>query len=496
MINRELLTVQEMYAADAATIEAGVSGESLMEAAGASVVGEILSRWPAGQVAVLCGPGNNGGDGFVIAQLLQEAGWQVRLGLLGAIEDLKGDAAVMAGRWTGSCEPLSTAVITEADVIVDAIFGAGLCRDVEGAAAETLRAVAANPAPCVAVDIPSGVSGDTGKIHGYAASATLTVTFFRAKHGHYLMPGRPLRGELVVTDIGIPEKVLHQIAPATELNGPGMWLESFPTPAAGSHKYMRGHVVVDSGGVSTTGASRLAAMGALRSGAGAVTISCPKSALLVHASHLTAVMLQACETVEGFQAFLPERKHNVVVLGPGNGVTERTRLRTLAALASGLGCVLDADALSCFADDPEVLFEAIGPGCVLTPHDGEYGRLFDVGANASKVENARQAAAQSGAVVIHKGPDTVIAAPDGRLAMNSDAPAWLATAGSGDVLAGFVAGLMAQGMTAFEAACAGVWLHAACARQFGPGLIAEDLAAMVPAVLRDFAAGLQGHSDS
>jgi len=490
MENYELLSVAEMYAADQAAMASGVSGESLMEAAGASVVREIAARWPAGQVAVLCGPGNNGGDGFVVARLLVEAGWQVRLGLLGSVEQLTGDAAIMAGRWTGPVEALSPACVEDADLIVDAIFGAGLSRDVDGVAGDTLRAVAANPAPCVAVDIPTGISGDTGKIHGYAASATLTVTFFRAKTGHCLLPGRSLRGELVVTDIGIPDAVLARRVSGASLNDPELWLDIFPLPVAGGHKFMRGHVVVDSGGVSATGAARLGAMAALRSGAGLVTVSCPKSALLVHAAHLTAIMLEACDSEEEFRAFLPTRKHNVVVLGPGNGVTERTRQRTLAALTSGLGCVLDADALSCFADNPEELFSAIDKNCVMTPHEGEFTRLFapaNDGTVSDKLVEATWAAEISGAVVVYKGPDTVIASPDGRVMINNNAPAWLATAGSGDVLAGFVGGMMAQGMPAFEAACAAVWLHGECARQFGPGLIAEDLPGQVPAVLRDLA---------
>ena len=434
--------------------------------------------------------------------MLAEQGWTVRLGLLGDVESLKGDAALMAGRWTGDVEQFSPAVLEDADLVVDAIFGAGLSGDIDGAAGydggdhlivvgEVLRAVAANPASCVAIDMPSGISGDTGKVCGYAASATLTVTFFRGKPGHWLMPGRSLRGELVVTDIGIPEAVLTEIKPQTFLNDLSLWRDIFPLPLAVGNKFTRGHVVVDSGGVSTTGAARLAATAALRAGAGLVTVSCPKSSLLVHASHLTAVMVQACESLEEFEIFLPQRKHNAIVLGPGNGVSDRTRERVLAALGSDLACVLDADALSSFADDPQTLFDAVDGPCILTPHDGEFNRLFgEVESNTvvNKLERARAAAETSMAVVIHKGPDTVITAPDGRAAINSNATGWLATAGSGDVLAGFAGAMMAQGMPAWEAACTAVWMHGECARAFGPGLIAEDLPGMVPAVLRSLAA--------
>ena len=492
-IPAELLTVAEMYAADKAAISSGTTGEVLMEAAGASVVSAIHERWPVDpkseqRAVILCGPGNNGGDGFVVGRLLAEAGWQVQLGLLGAVEDLKGEAALMAAKWSGPVEALSPKLITpDTDLIVDGIFGAGLAREIEGVVRETLKAVAACPAPCVAIDVPSGVNGDSGKTQGYVASATLTVTFFKAKPGHFLLPGRALRGKLVVADIGIPDRILSRIAPRAVINGPDIWLETFPLPGTGTHKYMRGHVVVDSGGVSTTGAARLAAMAALRVGAGLVTVSCPKSALLAHAAHLTSIMVQSCETLEDFNKFLPERKHNVAVLGPGNGRSERTRERTLAALQSDLGCVLDADALSCFEDDPDRLFDTIDGPCILTPHDGEFARLFGEEIAESpdgKATRTLLAAERAGAVVILKGIDTVIAAPDGRVAINANAPAWLATAGSGDVLAGLAGGLMAQGMTAFDAACAAVWLHGACASTFGPGLIADDLPGLIPAELR------------
>jgi ADP-dependent NAD(P)H-hydrate dehydratase / NAD(P)H-hydrate epimerase len=494
MITVELLSVSQMYAADKAAMTSGIPGAVLMEAAGASVVAAIMERWPLPdksiqKAAVLCGPGNNGGDGFVIARLLAEAGWQVRLGLLGKVENLKGDAALMAAKWSADIGDLSSEIVADADLIVDAVFGAGLARDIDGEIARLIEAVAGSSAPCVAVDMPSGVNGDTGQVQGVAAPADLTVTFFRPKPGHLLMPGRSFCGELVVTDIGIPDSVLADIAPSVFENDPALWFDHFPDANEVSHKYQRGHVVVDSGGVASTGAARLAAMGALRIGAGLVTVSCPKSALLVHANHLTSIMIEACDSTEEFQDFLPQRKHNVAIIGPGNGRNDRTRSRTLAALKSGLGCVLDADALSSFEDDPETLFKAIDGPCILTPHDGEFARLFggsDIIEQQGKLEAAREAAIVSGAIVIHKGADTVVAAPDGRAAINSNAPPWLATAGSGDVLAGFAGGLLAQGMPPFEAACAAVWLHGECAWSFGPGLIAEDLPGLVPAELQRF----------
>ncbi len=446
-----------------------------MEAAGAGVAAAILDRFGPCTVAVLCGPGNNGGDGFVIARHLKAAGAPVRLALLGDAAALKGDAAIMAGRWDGDTEPLGEAVLDGAEIVVDAIFGAGLARDIDGAVRQVLEAAAARGLPSVAVDVPSGVHGDTGQVMGYALPAALTVTFFRAKPGHLLMPGRALRGDLKVVDIGIPESVLDATA---WRNGPERWLPSWPGPRQDGHKYSRGHVVVAAGGFGKGGAARLAARGALRIGAGLVTVAAPRDALAEHAGNLDAIMLEG-----GFIDAIEDARRNAVVIGPGNGVTGQTRANVLHALKAKKAAVLDADALTVFADARPLLMEALHPNCVLTPHEGEFGRLFEV--EGGKLERARAAAAQCGAVVLLKGADTVIAAPDGRAIINDNAPPDLATAGAGDVLAGFIGGLLGQGLPPFEAAAAGAWIHGDAATRFGPGLIAEDLPEMVPAVLRE-----------
>ena len=445
---------------------------------GAAVAEACRERWEPRPVAVLCGPGNNGGDGFVAARLLADAGWTVRLALLGEREALKGDAAIMAGRWDGAIEPLGVSSLDGAELVLDGLFGAGLGRPIEGVARQVIEAIAAD---CVAIDMPSGVHGDSGAVWGAAAPARLTVTFFRRKPGHLLLPGRTLCGETLLADIGIPEAVLSDIAPRIHANGPALWGAAFPRPGASDHKYSRGHAVIVGGGIETTGAARLAARAALRAGAGLGTVACPPAALIVYAQALEAVMTRAIAEPDGFGDLLADGRKNAVLIGPGNGVGEGTKKRVLASLAADKACVLDADALTSFENQPSELFNAISSPCVLTPHEGEFGRLFTL--EGDKPGRARAAAAESGAVVLLKGADTVIAAPDGRVAINHNAPPELATAGSGDVLAGIAVALLAQGMSAFDAACAAAWLHGEAAALYGPGLIAEDICATLPTAL-------------
>lgn len=480
-----LLSPKEMYAADEAAISAGVSANELMAAAGAAVAEAIRARWQVRRVSVLCGPGNNGGDGFVVARLLKEAGWPVRLALAGSAGDLKGSAAHHAAQWDGPVEALSVDVVAGAGLVVDALFGAGLSRDIDAPVARVLQVAVEAGIPVCAVDVPSGVDGETGQVRGFAPAAALTVTFFRKKPGHLLLPGRELCGELVVADIGIPADVPVLGTTHTWENEPALWLGRFPWPGASMHKYGRGHVVV-LGGAVMTGAARLAARAAQRAGAGLVTVAAPRAAWPVYAAALTSIMVTPMDAPENFTRLLEDERLNSMVLGPGAGVNPRTREHVLAALATRRAVVLDADAITVFRDDPAALFEAIGGPCVLTPHEGEFGRLFD--RQGGKLERARQAARRSGAVVLLKGGDTVIASPDGRAAINASAPPWLATGGTGDVLAGMIAGLLAQGMDAFEAACAGAWLHGQAAHAFGAGLIADDLPDSLPVVLRDLLA--------
>ncbi len=488
----ELLTPVEMNRADLLTISGGSSGFALMLHAGRHVAQAAIEMVESGPILVIAGPGNNGGDGLIAATELVALGRTVHVMLLGDREALKGDAALAAREWKGPLLPFLPQSIGAPALIIDALFGAGLNRPVKDQALEMIEAVNASGVPVLAVDLPSGINGATGAVLGAAIKARETVTFFRRKPGHLLVPGRLYCGKLRVVDIGIDPAVLDEIRPQAFENDPDLWLGHFPVPRADGHKYGRGHAVVISGELSQTGAARLAARGALRAGAGLVTLASPRDALAVNAAALTAVMVRAIDTPEELAGMLSDRRFNAVGIGPGAGIDDRTRGNVLAALAAGAGCVLDADALTVFAGSPETLFEAIksgtNPQVVLTPHEGEFPRLFSDMSNKnplrSKLERVRVAAQRSGAVVLLKGPDTVVASPDGRAAIAFNAPPWLATAGAGDVLTGIITGLLAQRVPAFEAACIGVWMHGEAACEAGPGLIAEDLTETLPAVTR------------
>lgn len=488
----EVLTTAEMERADRLTIAGGTPGFALMMSAGQAVAEAAMNLVEEGPILVVAGRGNNGGDGFVAAAELAARGREVSVILLCERDSLKGDAALAARGWKYPVLPFNPQAIGRPALIIDALFGAGLDRPVKGAPYDMIEAVNANGAPVLAVDLPSGINGTTGAPMGIAIRATETVTFFRRKPGQLLLPGRVHCGHVRVADIGIDPKVLGEIRPATFENVPSTWQRAFPVPKIDGHKYSRGHVLAVSGDIAATGASRLAARAALRAGAGLVTLASPSDALAVNAAALTAVMVRAVDNAIQFADLLNDRRLNTSVIGPGAGVGQRTRDFIHTALAGKRNLVLDADALTSFADAPERLFEAIkaaeGAPVVLTPHEGEFPRLFSDISNKhpgrSKLERVRAAAERSGAVVLLKGPDTVVAAPDGRATIASNAPPWLATAGAGDVLSGIIAGLLAQGVPAFEAASIGAWMHGEAAVEAGPGLIAEDLPETLPAVFR------------
>jgi NAD(P)H-hydrate epimerase len=477
-----LLTPGEMARADQFAIAHGSSEAALMMAAGQAVARFITSRWSARPTLVLCGPGNNGGDGFVAAKALHDEGWPVRVALLGDASALRGTAGHYAALWSGAIEPMSPAAVPGAELIVDAVFGAGLARPIAGTAAATLEQAATSLSAVVAIDVPSGVDGATGAVRGVALRADATVTFFRKKPGHLLMPGRMLCGETVLADIGIPDAALSDAGgPSVSENAPALWLGQYPWPSATSHKYRRGHVLI-LGGARMTGAARLAARAAGRAGSGLVTLAAPAAAWPAYAaSLLSTIVLPIADDAE-FRALLGDERRNVILLGPGAGVTPALRDAVRAALGCRRTTVLDADALTVFAEAPGELFSAIAGPTILTPHEGEFARLFSV--KGDKLARARAAAARSGAIIVLKGPDTVIAAPDGTAAINANAPPELATGGTGDVLAGIIAGLLAQGMAPFTASAAAVWLQGEAAQALGPGLVAEDLVAVLPGVLR------------
>jgi NAD(P)H-hydrate epimerase len=488
----EILTNAQSAAADSFAAMSGVPTLTLMENAGAAVADAITARFSPCRTLVLCGPGNNGGDGFVVARLLKERGFDVQLA---GVAPGKGDAAAMAARWTDAPLKLTQLVLEGAALVVDGLFGAGLSRPLEGEIRDLVAALNQAKLPVVAIDIPSGISGDSGKILGdVCVKALITVTFFRKKPAHLLLPGRQQCGEVILADIGIPEAALDVIRPALAENTPSLWGADYPWPRAAAHKYARGHCVVVSGPSHATGAARLAARGALRAGAGLVSVAAEGEAVAINAAHHTAIMVKPFEGARGLSDLLSDKRFNTVVMGPGLGVGEATRERVLAAEASSAKLVLDADALTSFSDNPVLLFKCLRPGqAVLTPHDGEFERLFPglLPESASKLDAAAAAARKSGAVVLLKGSDTAIAQPDGQrwsAAVNANAPPTLATAGAGDVLAGMIGGLLAQGMLPGPAAAAAAWLHGDAAARFGPGLIAEDIPEILPeslAALRD-----------
>ncbi|MER8370927.1 NAD(P)H-hydrate dehydratase [Mesorhizobium sp. M0306] len=503
-MSNELLSPSEMAEADRLAIAAGpFDGIGLMRNAGAAVAAVVLKRYPAAsRVHVLCGPGNNGGDGYVVARLLAEAGVNVAVWAEGK-QKPGSDAALAAEACNLPVNHLGHCYPEAGEVVVDALYGAGLSKDISMQASAVSGLSSAERVPVVSIDLPSGVSGETGLTNAYF-EAEVTVTFVRKKVGHLLMPGRSLCGEIIVADIGIPDAIVDQLKIKTFENTPDLWLRwNFPRTAIDTHKYKRGHVAVFSGGPSATGAARLSAMAAARSGAGAVTVLSPGDAMQVNAAHLTSIMLRKVDTVAEVGEFIGERQPLAIVLGPGFGVGDKARdfaLRLLSRdplhdIKHGIefgGVVLDADGLTSFRDAPDALFEAahrtFAPSLVLTPHEGEFARLFpDIARSKkqSKLAKAGAASARANSVIVYKGADTVIAAPDGRVAINSNGAPWLATAGSGDVLAGIVAALLAQGMRAFQAACAAVWIHAEAGRRFGPGLIAEDLPMALVPVLRE-----------
>jgi ADP-dependent NAD(P)H-hydrate dehydratase / NAD(P)H-hydrate epimerase len=499
MVGLELLTADEMGRADAAALAQGVSEHALMEAAGLAVAQQAMAMVePAARIVVLCGPGNNGGDGYVAARVLAGNGYQVQVAANVIPKGAKGVAVDMARAWMGEVLPLKSQSVGEAGLVIDALFGAGLSRPVAPELARMLMTISRSSTPILAVDLPTGLDAGTGEVLGGCYQATHTVTFVRRKPAHVLLPGRELCGEVSVFDIGVNAEAVAEVSCETWLNAPYMWMDRFPKPGSHSHKYTRGHAIVVSGPPQSTGAARLGARGALRIGAGAVTLATTVDAFMINAVNSTAVMVKpyADPASLGSMVARLHTEHDAVLVGPGLRRSDVSKETVLAVLRNAPKVVLDADALTTFSDDegPEdggraELFAAIAASkgqVILTPHEGEFKRLFPA-ITGSKLDRARAAAAKSKAIVVLKGADTIIAAPDQRAVINDNAPPWLATAGSGDVLAGFITGLLAQGMPGFEAACAAVWIHGAVATDFGPGLIAEDLPERLPYLLAELA---------
>jgi len=478
----EILSSNQAYEKDQLTIKTGVKGETLMENAGKEAATFIKTKFPKKKTLILCGPGNNGGDGFVIARHLKESGWEVDTASMIDKSSYKNDAKIMANKWDEKIIEFEKISPERYDLIVDAIFGIGLSKNIESNIASIIKKINDTKTDTVAIDIPTGINCDNGEVLGIALKCKYTVTFARKKFGHVIYPGKDYCGEVHVADIGIKEEFLKSDAYE---NLPKLWLNKFPFPTASQHKYSKGHSIVLGGGSQCTGAATLSATSALVSGSGLVTVACPKEALSVYASKLTSVMNKPIDSLDEFKSLINDKKITSVLIGPGCGVNKKTKEFALCSLALKKNCVLDADALTVFQEKPNNLFDAINSQVVLTPHEGEFKRLFSI--DGSKIQRASKAAKLSNSIVVLKGADTIIASPDGKLAINTNAPPTLATAGSGDVLAGIITGLLANNMDAFNAACAGVWIHGQAANHAGLGLISEDLVNHIPNALKDLA---------
>ncbi len=475
-----LLTTTEMGQADRLTIEGGIEGSTLMDHAGGAVARVACDRFPSARsVLIACGPGNNGGDGYVAAARLAGGGRMVTVAALGDPNKLTGEAAGARALWSGPIVTVGDVDVADHDLVIDALFGAGLARAVEGKGAAFIAAVNVAGVPVLAVDVPSGIDGTTGAELGEAVKADVTVTFFKKKPGHCLYPGRLNCGDVAVEQIGIEDAVLDTVQPSAFENKPDLWCHALVADAPTDHKYTRGHVAVFSGGPSATGAARLAAAAAARTGAGLVSVVARPSAVLVNASHLTAIMVKRLEPEDDVAERLNDLRCRAAVIGPGFGTgAEEAVILDLALdwAENGDGrLVVDADALTLCANYPANHFQKLGENCVLTPHDGEFARLFADLVELSRVDRARAAAARTGSVVVLKGADTIVAEPGGLAAINTNAPPALATAGSGDVLAGAIAALVGRGMPLFEAAACACWLHGEAGHIAGLALTADDL---------------------
>jgi len=485
-MSREIITIAQMRAIDAAAAAQGTPTQTLMENAGRAVAAAICDRFAPRPTVVVCGPGNNGGDGWVAARALLDRGWPVWVETLTPIAQLTGDARQAALRWSGETS-LPGEHRYQPKLYVDAMFGAGLTRPLEGQALVKAAMFAGDAANVVAVDVPSGLNGDSGLPIGQVwARAGLTVTFVRKKIAHVLEPGRSFCGDVAVADIGASEDIVAAQKISLRENGAALWLSQFPWPAIDAHKHRRGHVYVASGAHAHTGAARLAAQNALRVGAGLVTVLSPSDAMAENAAQLTAIMLREANAASDLVKAAEEGQ--ALLIGPAFGCdgTAREKLEAVLKASSRCRLVLDADAITLLAPLGE---DVVRPGDVLTPHVGEFERAFPglLKASATRIEAARAAAKRAGCVVLLKGPDTVIAASEGQAVVNTSGTPFLATAGSGDCLAGMIAGLIAQGMESFAAAAAGAWLHGRAGEALGPGLAAADISEFLPTVLNSLA---------
>lgn len=478
----EILTAEQMKKADLEAIAGGIPAIQLIDTAARGLADIIGKNYEPRPVLFLNGPGNNGADGWIAAQYLKDAGWDVRVACTVKKSELKHDAKQAAEKWDGEAEALNSNLSLKGNpLIVDCIYGTGYSGTLPPEIVTLFDKIRQRKLGVVAADVPSGMNATTGASSPGTLKADLTVAFCRKKIAHVTMPGKELCGKVRVAPVQIPDTTIAAQGSTVFENNPGLWLKDFPIPGPATHKYDRGHAVIYGG--DKTGAAKLAAAGAQRAGAGLVSIATRAETKATFDNFRASIMTQQWDTSEDFKSILRDERKNVVLLGPGAGDPARLRESVETTLAFNKAAVLDADVFTVFKDNARDLFTQLSPDKhVLTPHEGEFARIFGE-MEGSKLERAWKAAKIANAVVVLKGSDTIIAAPDGTAVINTNAPSTLATAGSGDVLAGLITGLMAQGMTPFMAASAGVWLQAETARNFGLGLTAEDIIHHIPQTL-------------
>ena len=478
-MKQQIVTTQQMIESEACAIISGISELTLMENAGKAVAQYVEEHYNNNHtILILCGPGNNGGDGFVIARLLHNIGYKISIAHY-KTDKISPNMKHMMDKAKNIeiLDLLNDQINFDTDIIIDALFGTGISRAFS--LTKIVHYIANSPAKIIAVDIASGINSDTGEIMQNAIKADITITFAAKKLGHLLNPGKLYSGLVIAKDIGVDISTKYT---AYE-NSPTLW--NIPHIEYESHKYSRGFAIINGGDIQCTGAARLAAKAAQRSGAGVVTLASPLNAAHIYHSSLMSVMVKQYDSEQSFTQILSDKRISSILLGPGNGVNSETKQKILTALKHITRCILDADALTVFQDDHELLFENIKDSqVVMTPHEGEFHKLFPT-CTGDKVIRAFDAAKLSNSIIVLKGNDTIIASPSGHVAVNSNAPSTLATAGSGDVLAGIITGLSSTGLDLFDCACAATWIHAECANYFGIGLIAEDIIDMIPKVLQN-----------
>lgn len=486
-MNTEILSITQMKQAEDASLSGRTSSYTLMQRAGRAVADIVRERYEKQPVMVLCGSGNNGGDGFIAASELKRKKWDVTVACKLEAEYLEGDVARAAEEWGDDFETLDKVKLPEDGIIIDAIFGTGLEREITGDAQEVLFALQRSSCSVVAVDFPSGVYADSGDCQPCTPQADLTVTFFRKKMGHILLPGRVACGDIIVSDIGMKDDVLDEIeGEIVHENDPSLgWQEDASTKAFWTHKYHHGHIAV-LGGKVLTGATVLTSLSALRIGAGLVTIAAHPDVVNVYRMASPSLMVEPLQEMARFKDhYAKDDRRNVLLIGPGAGLENEGALKKIVfdATASERICVLDADALSVFENDTRTFYKSLHKSCILTPHEGEFERIFP-GLQGSKVDRALEASRKTGAIIVLKGADTVVASPNGKAVINTTGCGWMATAGTGDVLAGMIAGLVARKvLNLFDATCAAVWMHGKASELAGPGMISEDLSSHIPSVL-------------